>query len=267
MVAIVFGVRGRAKAKAAGASAAQATVGLVLGIVNIVVTLVAVVAWSLLLGAASDQLSKGLDQADQAFLSASLLNAKLAMGQRYQTTGNYDGMTADTLRQYGFERSPDENLTVVVLNGGQAYCIEGYNIGNPSAILHITNVDSVAGAGSCAGVKVSPSATAAPTTAAPVPGSTSDPFTGTWKNPADPAFVVQVSAPADGVYPVVLSSATSTGGLDLSARPTSPGVYQAIDFSGDTWVFTLDSTGSMQVTLAYKSGEQVSADNLVRSTT
>lgn len=131
IVAIVTGFMGRKKAKAVGASAGAALAGIILGIANLIITVIAVVAM-FALGVGIFNAVSG-----QVTVARDLYPALIAAETYGVANSSYAGISSAALAEYGYVPSPDIVVNAYSLNGGTDYCVEAYNINDPSKVVHM----------------------------------------------------------------------------------------------------------------------------------
>lgn len=139
LVAIVTGIVGLQNAKRGAGRRGFAIAGIVLGAVNIVLSVIAAIVFTIGMQQATnalDQSAESLNQADVAFVGIDVSSAAL---DYYIKNDTFTGATVDVLQQqYGLELDPGVSVQFFPLQGGMNYCYQFTMASQPGGVWHDT---------------------------------------------------------------------------------------------------------------------------------
>lgn len=142
IIAIVTGVMGRRRARAERNPTGFATAGLVLGMLNLVVSVIGILfAVSIGVGVVN-QIN------EQLIVVRDLVPATAAASAFQAEKGTYTGLSTAALGRYGF--TPSAGTTVIARSSrdGRTYCIQATAEADPGTVVHVpvTATDRATGA-------------------------------------------------------------------------------------------------------------------------
>lgn len=131
VLAIIFGFMGKKRAREYGQSSGQATAGIVLGILGILINVVLLIAL----------LAGGLKLAgfvvNQSAVAQQLAQAETAATAYGQARGSYDGLTTEALASYGYVPQGGYTITAMPVKGGTSFCIQGSSDDHSDTLIHV----------------------------------------------------------------------------------------------------------------------------------
>jgi len=131
IAAIITGFMGRSRAKQEGSGTGMATSGIVLGIVNLVISAVVIVMLIVggvaIFGIVSQQV-RTAEELESASLAA----------EAYGTANNsYEGLSTAALTRFGYTPSSDVTVVAKTNATGTQYCVEGAPSDDPGNVIHM----------------------------------------------------------------------------------------------------------------------------------
>ncbi|MEI6621450.1 MAG: DUF4190 domain-containing protein [Actinomycetes bacterium] len=135
VIAIITGVMGRKRARAAGQSPTMATVGLVLGILGLIISVILTIVF---IASGFAIFKIGETVSSQVTIATQLQKASIA-AQGYAVTngGSYEGISLAKLQEFGYTPVADVTVAPYSEAAGTSYCIEGSQSGSGNNLIHM----------------------------------------------------------------------------------------------------------------------------------
>ena len=128
---IITGFLGRSKAKREGSGTGMAVAGIIIGFVNIALSIVLVIVL-----AATGFAIFGVVQ-EQVAVAEELESASVAAEAYKGATGSYTGISTSALAEFGYRPSSDITVNALTNASGSAFCVEGAKVSDPENQIHM----------------------------------------------------------------------------------------------------------------------------------